>query len=128
MFTIVHILSPAISLLFAIAAFAIWRQTKGTMSILLLGAGLIAFASDVFMHGSFWLGSGGIDSDSSLESIMGVNGWLHVGAYLVYATLLIMIVKRGIWRSVSARNDAEQGSAHQSTTLPSRNLNDDFNP
>ena len=118
MFTIVHLLSPAISLLFAIAAFAVWRQMKGTVSVLLLGAGIVALASDVFMHGSFWLGSGGVDPDSGLASIMAVNGWLHVGAYFVYAVLLIMIAKRGMWRQGSTRTDAESGRREILTPAP----------
>ena len=92
MITLVHVLSPAVTLLFLVAAIIHWRKARCVASIVLLVSGLLVFISDVIIQYSLAWPSYSGELDSSPSAIMDIVPWVHVCGFVSYASTLIWIL------------------------------------
>jgi membrane protein implicated in regulation of membrane protease activity len=110
MITLVHILSPLITLLFLSAAIILWRKVKDTSSSILLVSGLIVFITDILMQFLISWSGYGMVPDSPRAIATAINGWTHVAAFALYAITLIWILSSVPRRQTTNTKEAEQAA------------------
>ena len=98
MITFIHILGPVATLLFLVGAIVIHKRIRNNSTRTLLACGVIIFFTELISHYFVLSAQYSFAEEAMMEksmrsqiSLMSINGYAHVAAFICYACTLIWI-------------------------------------